>query len=229
MRSFLRAAEARAADAASLPADAPYRRPLPTDDAIALLELFGPIVELGAGAGVWAALLRERGLAACVCYDADPPPHTFTHVERGGHEMASRHAEDHTLLLVRGAANCDEAQALQAFVDAGGTKVAYVGSPSVDSPFAVALHHAFVREVCVVLPGGADELTCWSLRPQPSSSGDGASNATTCGILDVRLELVDLEAPEWAAASAAPGNASSAGVDAPFMPEIGGRTLPGIP
>ena len=224
MDSFLIAADTRAADAAALPADAPLRRPLPTDDAIALLELFGnSIVELGAGAGVWSALIRARGLSECIAYDSDPPAQTFTQVlKKSGHEAAALHS-DHTLLIVRDhSAQLNEAAALEAFVDAGGKMVAYVGvlASTADPSFAATLTASFEQQVAVALPGGADQLTCWSKRASPPPAGVAA--ASTTGILDVRLELVDMEAPEWAAAQA---NQTPPGGQGPFTPEIGSRTL----
>ncbi len=55
---------------------------------MALLFTIGPVVEIGAGAGVWGALLCKRGLVHCVCYDSAPPAHALTHVLPGGPTMA---------------------------------------------------------------------------------------------------------------------------------------------
>ena len=213
MQSFLLAADERAIDAA-------LKRPLPTDDAIAALELHGPIVELGAGGAYWTALLRERGLTTCVCYDQSPSS-TVTKVLQGGPESVVAHAEDHTLLLVRGALDLDEEAALLAYSEAGGNVVAYVGRPGMEtsgSKFATALTRSRERSLSVLLPCG-DRLTFWSRKPAlaPTADGTSAPAAPTCGVLDVRLELVDLEAPEWAA----PPTPN----EGPFKPEIGSRTL----
>ena len=105
---------------------AAFARPLPTDDALAALELHGPVCQLGTGDGVWAYGLRVRGLVDCVCYDKAPQLHTYTHVLTGDHTAAIQHA-DRTLLLVRGAQQLDESAALEAFSRAGGSLVAHVG------------------------------------------------------------------------------------------------------
>ena len=202
--TFLLAADERAIDCA-------LTRPLPTDDAVAALELHGPILELGAGEGVWGALLRTRGLTTCMCYDPAPSRSAMTEVLQGDHTIICRHASDHTLLLVRGGAH-DELAALQSYANAGGGMVAHVGSLDVaasgSSGFAAELTGGFERHVSVVLPGGNDQLTFWS-RKQPAAS-------SAYGVLDVRLELVDLEGPDWAA----PPDPKAA-QRGPFTPEIG--------
>ena len=59
-----------------------------------------------------------------------------------------------------------------------------------------------------------DELTFWMRRPQR-----GAMPAAPT--LEVRLELVDLEAPDWAAAPASTNDEQQRSI----KPEIGGRTI----
>ena len=220
--SYLDAVEMRAVEAAS-------DRPLPTDDALAALELHGAVCELGGGTGVWSALLRRRGLVHCVCYDdSAPQAHALTHVLPGGAKMAAHHA-DRVLLLVRGHKALDESAALTAFMDAGGDMVAHVGSldgqcaDANDVRFATMLAQAFERHVTVVLPSGNDRLTFWKRRataPPPSAASSGGEPpppVSACGVLDVRLELVDMEAPEWAN----PPKPQ----EGPFRPEIGGRSV----
>lgn len=81
---------------------------VPSEDALEMLAKHGPIVEIGAGTGYWAALLASRGVDI-VCYDGDPPvPGAINHwheedgvyypVHTGGPEMAAKHA-DRTLFL----------------------------------------------------------------------------------------------------------------------------------
>lgn len=234
-QSFLAAAAARAFDAAAA------ARPLPTDDALAALELLGPVCQLGAGDGVWAYGLRVRGLVDCVCYDAAPQMHSYTHVLSGGHAAASQHT-DRTLLLVRGAQQLDDSAALEAFSRAGGSLVAHVGllpvgkdaatcsgsgsgSASAGSgesghdSFARELVQAFERQLTVILPGPlGDRLTVWKKKAPPAPAGQ-----TECGVLDVRLELVDLEAPDWAEAPKPAGMAHGNG---PAMSVVdSGRTI----
>ena len=217
--TFLDAAAERAIDAAAHH----HGRPLPTDDALAALELHGSVFELGAGEGIWMALLRKRKLVPCVCYDRTPLPHTYAHVLAGGEEMAAQHA-DRTLLLVRGSKNLDLCVALDTFLAAGGSTVAYVGAFAAAAErngercdglferFKAALQASFDRNVTVALPGSnKDLLTIWRRK---------LTGAQQCGVLDVRLELVDMEAPDWAAAPKPPG---SQGPE--MVLENGGRTI----
>ena len=45
---------------------------IPNEEALATIAKYGPIVELGAGSGYWAYLLRARGVIV-EAYDKDPP------------------------------------------------------------------------------------------------------------------------------------------------------------
>jgi hypothetical protein len=45
---------------------------VPTDEALAAIALYAPLIECGAGTGYWAALLRARGVDV-VAYDLEPP------------------------------------------------------------------------------------------------------------------------------------------------------------
>ena len=124
---------------------------VPTAQAIKTLAKLGPIVEMGAGSGYWAAMLEERK-ADVIAYDIDPPVAStlsngfafrqFANVHKGDAatlfatqpELAQR-----VLLLVwpgqadvgprdeEGAASGWEALCLQAYMDAGGQTVVYVG------------------------------------------------------------------------------------------------------
>lgn len=78
---------------------------IPNDAAIYAIAQLSPIVEVGAGGGYWASLLRERG-ATIDCYDANPYPLfncqvTRSHVAiaKGGPQRALRHHPDRTLFL----------------------------------------------------------------------------------------------------------------------------------
>lgn len=81
---------------------------IPNEEALTVITRHSPIVEVGAGSGYWAALLRARG-ATVVALDKEPPSeaklnnsyfhHTFTEVEKGGPEDVSKYP-DHTMLLV---------------------------------------------------------------------------------------------------------------------------------
>ena len=137
--------------------------------------------------------------------------------------MASHHA-DRTLLLVRGhSVTDDKCVALSSFMGAGGDIVAHVGgelrggqSAPADAQFASALATDFELQVTVSLPSSGDQLTFWKRRPPARVDGSDVQPAA-CGVLDVRLELVDMEAPDWAG----PPRPQ----EGPFKPEIGGRSI----
>lgn len=85
-----------------------YACAIPSDAALDAIGSLGvPVMELGAGAGYWGALLRARGIE-CVLYDRAPPTadgnnmyfnQQFTDVLLGDHSMAAEHPS-HALLLV---------------------------------------------------------------------------------------------------------------------------------
>lgn len=103
----------------------------PTPAALDLLQEAAPIVEIGAGGGYWAYLLRERGVDI-VAYDLHPPPceenwyakKLWTEVLTGGHVRAADHP-DHTLFLCWPAYG--ERWAEEALVLFQGSRVAYAG------------------------------------------------------------------------------------------------------
>jgi hypothetical protein len=94
-----------------------YSWAIPNDEALDAIAARGPIVEIGAGGGYWAGLLRARGVDI-VAYDPDPvtgPPSrggyragqterrwsevAWSEVRHGDHTAAAYHP-DRTLLLV---------------------------------------------------------------------------------------------------------------------------------
>ena len=128
---------------------------VPNEAALAALAALSPLVEAGAGAGYWAALLRRRG-ADIKCFDIEPPSlasvnnrfqsHMFTHVDAAdaveifsqGHGDASgtEMATGRTLLLIypespahvaAGDYESWDCRCLSKFHAAGGETVAYVG------------------------------------------------------------------------------------------------------
>lgn len=84
-----------------------YAWAIPDARALRVLRHYGPLVEMGAGAGYWARLLRERyGDDVVTAYDRDDSraagvsvPRPFTRVEQGGPEVLEQHT-DMTLLLI---------------------------------------------------------------------------------------------------------------------------------
>ncbi|MDC0744665.1 hypothetical protein [Polyangium mundeleinium] len=82
---------------------AAYAYAIPTRAALELLAAHAPIVEIGAGAGYWAYLLRQMGVDV-VAYDHEPPDGTYrnmyfeggrawTDVLEGGPEMVQKHGD----------------------------------------------------------------------------------------------------------------------------------------
>lgn len=86
-----------------------YSWSVPSEEAIELLVRLSPLVELGAGTGYWAWMIRAAG-GDIAAYDSHPPgqgrgngwhgraPCSFTYVARGSTEVLSKHF-DRTLLL----------------------------------------------------------------------------------------------------------------------------------
>ena len=78
---------------------------IPTEAALGLIGDHGPLLEVGAGTGYWAALSRERGIDVRPT-DADPAGHTYhrdgqvwTEVQRSDAVDAVRTWPDRTLLI----------------------------------------------------------------------------------------------------------------------------------
>lgn len=103
----------------------------PTEDALAAIGATGEVVEIGAGGGYWAGMLRARGVTVHA-YDTAPHDnvqvtHGWSPVERGGTKMAARHPQA-TLFLCWPPYNKDMAgSAVDRYRLAGGKRIAYVG------------------------------------------------------------------------------------------------------
>ncbi|SPQ98921.1 unnamed protein product (mitochondrion) [Plasmodiophora brassicae] len=70
-----------------------YAWAIPDDRAIRIIREFAPIVEVGAGKGYWARLLRDNGVDA-IAYDKTVGrPGNWTRIEKGGPEDLSKHAD----------------------------------------------------------------------------------------------------------------------------------------
>lgn len=148
-----------------------YAWSVPTEEAISALAGIGPIVEMGAGLGYWASLLRGAG-ADVVAYDARPPPdplnifcepvEPWTEVLRGGPATLSRHG-DRALFLCWPPLGPTASTCLKAW---SGSVLAYVGPEDLtgDAEFHRRLSEEFVREREVGLPSWwtvPDRLTIW--------------------------------------------------------------------
>lgn len=121
-----------------------YAWAIPTEATIRLIARLSPIVEIGAGTGYWASLLQSVG-ADVVAYDTAPPGHPrydakwgdhpvwhsgsepFTEVLHGGAEAASDHPDRTLLLCWPPYLEAMGYDAVKAYHDAGGGRVAYIG------------------------------------------------------------------------------------------------------
>jgi hypothetical protein len=138
-----------------------YSWAIPNDEAIAALKEFSPLLELGAGTGYWAWLLRQSG-ADVLAYDRNPaaPPH-WTAVEEGD-ESGVREYGYRTLFLCW--PSYQEPMAYEALRAYSGSRVAYVGElngRTADAAFHRLLSEKFElrREVEIpVWPGYRDRL-----------------------------------------------------------------------
>lgn len=109
-----------------------YSFAVPSDEALDLIASYGPVVEVGAGTGYWARLLRDRGCDV-LAYDLLGsafnrwfPSGQYGGVERGGTRMAEVHA-DRTLLMVWPPMSEMAANALRYYERGGGRRLVYVG------------------------------------------------------------------------------------------------------
>jgi hypothetical protein len=111
---------------------------VPDEEALAKLAALGPLVEVFAGTGYWARLLRERGVDI-LAYDmavdtvsddqrglGQPIKHLWTEViQQDAVEAAALHP-DRTLLMGWPVRDGTAGRALQAYMDAGGQTVALI-------------------------------------------------------------------------------------------------------
>ena len=110
-----------------------YSFAIPNDAALEAIARHRPIVELGAGTGYWAWMLRQMGVGV-FAYDLHPPPSkgnrwfpdvgTFTEVLKGDVEALDRH-EECTLLLCWPPPKTDMAE--RAIARYRGERVIYIG------------------------------------------------------------------------------------------------------
>lgn len=127
-----------------------YAWAIPTDEALAAIADYSPIVELGAGTGYWAMLLESLG-ARVTCFDSHPPnisENRYKHakeyhvVRRGGPESLVNYT-DHALFL------CwppyDEPMAMQALECYHGQTLIYVGEDSGGCTGNEAFHDALTK------------------------------------------------------------------------------------
>jgi hypothetical protein len=157
-----------------------YAWAVPTESALGLIGDHGPILEVGAGTGYWAALLRERGVQVWAT-DAAPPDRgdnayhrtdrAWSPVERMGAVRAVR-AYGGTLLMCWPPPDDDTAgyAALRAY---RGDVVLYAGGDAGGPTGTARLHRELELNWTVTdevalpsWPGIPDRLTVWRRNPR---------------------------------------------------------------
>lgn len=134
---------------------AEYAWAVPDDKALELISRHGPLVEIGAGTGYWAALLARRGVDI-LAYDAAPPPDpnnlwhyqamTWFPVQPGGPEKAALYPERTLFLCWPPMGEPFAAECLRHYQ---GNRVIYVGESggcTADVTFHKMLQRDFVLE-----------------------------------------------------------------------------------
>ena len=144
-----------------------YSFAIPNDEAVAAISKLSPIVEIGAGSGYWAHLLKSAG-AVVYPYDDGSWHHdwkkTWTEILPGGPEKAMLHPEA-TLFLCWPPMSNMAFHALSLYF---GNTVAYIGEGyggcTADDEFHEALSSDWREIESIKIPqwGGIhDDLTIW--------------------------------------------------------------------
>jgi hypothetical protein len=160
-----------------------YAWAIPSDEALAALAQHGPIVEVGAGGGYWAMLLRDRGVDV-VAYDRRPdqqaapyeerliPRRLWTEVSIGDTAAAGEHPDRALFLCWPPYATPMARDALEAYLAAGGRTLVYVGEGeggcNADDAFFALLAKRMVEGETVAIPqwpGIHDYLTVYRVVP----------------------------------------------------------------
>jgi len=153
-----------------------YSWSIPTEKALATIARYAPIVEIGAGTGLWAAMLQARGVDI-LAYDAHPPRlgseenawhrnvKMFTHIDVGGPEKAEMYPNRSLMLSWP---PYDEPMASDCLTYYQGRHVIYIGEGSGgctgDERFHDTLYDEFEEIEDVRLPqwnGIHDYLSVW--------------------------------------------------------------------
>ncbi|CAE7569420.1 unnamed protein product, partial [Symbiodinium microadriaticum] len=154
-----------------------YSYAVPSEPALRRLAAEAPLLEIGAGTGYWAYLLRRRSVVVhaydirLARDDNDYHGHSpaWTRVERGGPEAAANHAGSALFLCYPPPGN----MALQVLNFFPGNRVLLVGEWSGDTAsqkFQEKLMQTFELVDTVPLPNWADTaaaLSVWQRRPRP--------------------------------------------------------------
>lgn len=160
-----------------------YAHAIPDEDVLTALVALGPLIEIGAGTGYWAKLLRDRGVDV-LAYDVHPPTTAahenffhrndaavgtcWTTVLQGGPEQAGLY-RDRTLFLCWPPPGAMAEQALGVY---RGSHVALIYTPQEHILFATPvfferLRATFALQAFIPLPRWSrieDRLTIWCRR-----------------------------------------------------------------
>ncbi|MPZ66237.1 MAG: hypothetical protein GEU83_12210 [Pseudonocardiaceae bacterium] len=162
---------------------------IPDDGALDVIAKYSPqgVVELGAGGGYWAGLLRARGVDV-VAYDPQPPqdgpckwqskPGGWSEVLRGDERVVEHHADRTLFLCWPSYEQTWAADAVQLYHQRGGQTVIYVGEGAGGCTGDNTLHQLL----------GEDDGVCWHADEDCDCAKDVPALFTT-------VELVPL--PQW--------------------------------
>jgi hypothetical protein len=153
-----------------------YGWAVPNDDAIGAIRRLSPIIEVGAGKGYWASELSKFKVDI-IATDMAPPPigERWTRVHRlDAVEAARRHADRTLLTIWPSYLDAWPRLMLEAYVEAGGMRVAYIGEGhygcTADDRFHEILKEHFTRVQTVRIPTWPDlhdHLTIWMRKESP--------------------------------------------------------------
>ena len=157
-----------------------YSWAIPDEKALEIIGETGSVVEIGAGGGYWAAMLRARGVEV-FAYDPSPGDNIqsikgWTNVGRGRTKPVEKHPGS-TLFLCWPAYQSRYAEiAVRRYLRAGGTRVAYIGEEewgccAEERFFGLMGQFERVAEHDIPqYPGIHDGLTVWDLT-RPANAG----------------------------------------------------------
>ncbi len=143
-----------------------YAWAIPTDEALSAIAKFAPIVEIGAGAGYWAALLRARGVDI-IAFDSAPMEiggnrytnngTSWTKVEKGDDTESKNHPE--RALMLCGPPRL-EPMALNVLNSYSGKRLIYIGEGRNGMTADPAFHDAVERDWKLIKEVEIDKWYC---------------------------------------------------------------------